>query len=168
MKNLLITSAVVAACITYLFWPALAKPELTVFSNDGPLGALMAEQCQPPATASGIWQDLNWLGGEQPHHVNASAGFRIATQTENIVKLGVAVAFGLCCARLGVKRTCAAVAGVLGAACLATGAAGLLGFISADAADSIAPLLPVSLLAFVFLYIVISTIEDREERNQNQ
>lgn len=35
-----------------------------IFSNDGPLGAMMAEHARMPGTMSGVWEDLNWLGNE--------------------------------------------------------------------------------------------------------
>ncbi len=34
------------------------------FSNDGPLGAMVAEQNSMPAILTGLWMDLNWLGSE--------------------------------------------------------------------------------------------------------
>ena len=37
-------------------------PGHTLFSNDGPLGALMAKSHQVPAAFSGAWQDLNSIG----------------------------------------------------------------------------------------------------------
>jgi len=35
-----------------------------VFSNDGPLGAMLADQNRLPATWTGLWVDLSWLGSE--------------------------------------------------------------------------------------------------------
>src|SRR5258708_36662983 len=37
-------------------------PGHTLFSNDGPLGALMMESHQVPQAFSGAWQDLNSIG----------------------------------------------------------------------------------------------------------
>jgi len=42
------------------------KPNLVLFSNDGPLGALSAAQGDLPGIFYGIWTDLNWVGGEYP------------------------------------------------------------------------------------------------------
>jgi hypothetical protein len=38
------------------------SPGVVVFSNDGPLAGLIAEQASLPAWFAGAWQDLNWLG----------------------------------------------------------------------------------------------------------
>lgn len=38
-------------------------PGMVVFSNDGPLGANMAEQFRVPAAFTGVWTPLNWVGG---------------------------------------------------------------------------------------------------------
>jgi len=153
MKNYLTAAAVVAACLAYLFWPAWAKSDLTLFSNDGPLGALMAEQCQPPATASGIWQDLNWLGGEQPAHIGIAAGFRILTQSPRLPLLVVVVAFALCVWRFGARRTLASLCGVLSVVYLSAAVAGLAGFIPRDCEEYVAPMLPIGCLLLPFLMI---------------
>ena len=42
-------------------------PDRTVFSNDGPLGAISAACSQLPGAFLGYWQDLNWLGGTGPN-----------------------------------------------------------------------------------------------------
>ncbi len=39
-----------------------ALPDYTVFSNDGPLGAISARFIAAPASFTGMWQDLNWVG----------------------------------------------------------------------------------------------------------
>src|SRR3954470_10236887 len=36
------------------------------FSNDGPLGAMQAQQNRVPVILTGLWQDLNWLGMQYP------------------------------------------------------------------------------------------------------
>src|SRR5438105_2568644 len=38
------------------------RPELVVFSNDGPLGANHAAFFSLPSAFFGIWQDLTWVG----------------------------------------------------------------------------------------------------------
>jgi len=48
-----------------LFWDGL-QPGRTVFSNDGPLGAISSRCAELPAGFFGYWQDLNWLGGSGP------------------------------------------------------------------------------------------------------
>ncbi len=37
-------------------------PDYTVFSNDGPLGAISAGFIRTPGSFGGMWQDLNWIG----------------------------------------------------------------------------------------------------------
>ncbi len=39
------------------------SPGYVHFSNDGPLGAAMAEQFRVPAAFTGVWTPLNWVGG---------------------------------------------------------------------------------------------------------
>jgi hypothetical protein len=48
-----------------LFRQAL-HPDNVVFSNDGPLGGMVAELNRMPGILTGIWTDLNWLGGPYP------------------------------------------------------------------------------------------------------
>ena len=42
------------------------RPDYTVFSNDGPLGMMASTQNRLPAILTGMWMDLNWLGGPYP------------------------------------------------------------------------------------------------------
>lgn len=49
----------------FLFRGAIA-PDRTVFSNDGPLGAISAQWADLPGGFLSIWQDLNWVGGAGP------------------------------------------------------------------------------------------------------
>ena len=59
----------VALCLVVLlgclFWNGLLSGR-TVFSNDGPLGAISAKCGSLPGVFLGNWQDLNWLGGPGP------------------------------------------------------------------------------------------------------
>jgi len=57
-----------AALVCFLFREAFL-PDYTVFSNDGPLGAISSKAGQVPGTLFGLWQDLNWLGGAGPSAV---------------------------------------------------------------------------------------------------
>jgi hypothetical protein len=41
-------------------------PGRTVFSNDGPLGAISSQAASLPSAFRGYWQDLNWLGTAGP------------------------------------------------------------------------------------------------------
>src|SRR5437899_2800735 len=54
-----------ALLLLALFGKALL-PEETLFSNDGPLGAMVAHHNETPTSLSGYWQDLNWMGMRYP------------------------------------------------------------------------------------------------------
>lgn len=68
-KDLLVLLAVLAVVLGALFSKSF-KPEMVLFSNDAPLGLVNAESGQQASTVKGLftgyWQDLNWLGIEQP------------------------------------------------------------------------------------------------------
>src|SRR5262249_24542509 len=56
------------------------NPDEVVFSNDGPYGAMVAEQNRMPAIMTGLWQDLNWIGDQMPSpSPDVSAGLRLVT-----------------------------------------------------------------------------------------
>jgi hypothetical protein len=42
------------------------KPEMVLFSNDGPLGVISAAAGALPGAFFGYWHDLNWVGMENP------------------------------------------------------------------------------------------------------
>src|SRR6185503_12406204 len=52
---------IVAILLGFLFRNAF-KPGYTVFSNDGPLGAISCQAADTWASWTGSWLDLNWLG----------------------------------------------------------------------------------------------------------
>jgi hypothetical protein len=54
--------AVLFVVLGLLFIKSLS-PNYVHFSNDGPLGAAMAEQFRVPAAFTGVWTPLNWVGG---------------------------------------------------------------------------------------------------------
>ena len=54
-------AAFLAVLLGLLFWKSFL-PGVVHFSNDGPLGALMAQQLEPFEGVSGIWYDLNSTG----------------------------------------------------------------------------------------------------------
>src|SRR5690242_6311990 len=41
-------------------------PNKVSFSNDGPLGGMVAQQNRLPQIITGLWQDLNWVGSSVP------------------------------------------------------------------------------------------------------
>ena len=59
--------AVLAVVLSFLFAKSF-KPELVLFSNDAPLGLIQAEAGQQATKEfwTGFWNDLNWIGIEQP------------------------------------------------------------------------------------------------------
>jgi len=62
-----------------LFYKAF-QPDYVVFSNDGPLGGMVAEQNRMPAILTGLWVDLNWLGNPYLAPApNVSAILRLVT-----------------------------------------------------------------------------------------
>ena len=60
-KHFLLCAAVLALILFILFFKAFL-PGNIVFSNDGPLGGMMAAQNQVPEIFTGLWVDLNWFG----------------------------------------------------------------------------------------------------------
>ncbi len=56
---------VLAIPLVALFHPS-ARPELVLFSNDGPLGIISSEAGALPGAFTGYWDDLNWVGRENP------------------------------------------------------------------------------------------------------
>src|ERR1035438_7731689 len=75
------------ALLAFLFRDGLL-PGRTVFSNDGPLGAMSARCGDLPAGFFGFWNDLNWLGGTGP---SASPTDRKSTRL-NSSHLGISYA----------------------------------------------------------------------------
>jgi hypothetical protein len=65
MKQLVGISFVLIVPLALLFWKSLV-PEMVQFSNDGPLGSLVAEQSRPPEVFFGVWASNNWLGEQAP------------------------------------------------------------------------------------------------------
>src|SRR5215831_7296857 len=61
----LICSALLLGVLLILFIRSF-NPAEVVFSNDGPYGAMVAQQNRMPAIMTGLWRDLNWIGDEAP------------------------------------------------------------------------------------------------------
>src|SRR5213596_580727 len=53
------------AVLGLLFHPSF-RSEKVLFSNDGPLGAAIAQADEVWDNLRGSWQELNWLGGKTP------------------------------------------------------------------------------------------------------
>ncbi|MCS1408342.1 MAG: hypothetical protein M2R45_01517 [Verrucomicrobia subdivision 3 bacterium] len=56
---------ILAVPLVFLFHPSL-RSELVLFSNDGPLGIISSEAGALPGAFAGYWDDLNWVGRENP------------------------------------------------------------------------------------------------------
>ena len=61
LKSFLMAILVMGAVLALIFHKSFA-PDLIVFSNDGPLGAISAKSGELPSGFTGVWQDLNWIG----------------------------------------------------------------------------------------------------------
>src|SRR5882724_12213618 len=57
--------AILAGVLALLFFKSLSPGDV-VFSNDGPYGAMVAQQNRMPSIMTGLWEDLNWLGFQIP------------------------------------------------------------------------------------------------------
>jgi hypothetical protein len=60
-KSLLVSAGLLILILGLLFYRSFETGEI-VFSNDGPLGQIAAQQDRMPATLTGGWQDLNSIG----------------------------------------------------------------------------------------------------------
>ncbi len=63
-----------AAICSVLFLQSI-DPNKTLFNNDGPLGAMTAASASMSTGFLGFWQDLNWLGIENPAALPQTASF---------------------------------------------------------------------------------------------
>src|SRR5688572_1336474 len=64
-KNFAITAAVLVVAAIFVFGKSFSADQV-IFANDGPLGALSAQSGNMSHAWRGVWQDLNWLGIENP------------------------------------------------------------------------------------------------------
>lgn len=72
-KNFLLCAGLLGVVLFVLFFKAFL-PGYVVFSNDGPLGAMVADQNRflkidekaVATTLTGLWADLNWIGSPYP------------------------------------------------------------------------------------------------------
>ena len=59
----LVVAAMLPLTLAFLFHRSFDANSV-MFSNDGPYGQMQSEQTRLPDALTGLWQDLNWLGGE--------------------------------------------------------------------------------------------------------
>jgi hypothetical protein len=78
-STLALFALILSLVLTALFSRGFA-PDKVVFSNDGPLGGLMAEVNRMPDVLLGAWHDLNWIGTQSPTPaINLTSLLRLAT-----------------------------------------------------------------------------------------
>src|SRR4051794_937767 len=63
-KHFLGALALLIAALLFFFHQSF-RPEMVMFSNDGPLGAI-STRAGNSDTLFGFWHDLNWIGYELP------------------------------------------------------------------------------------------------------
>src|ERR1044071_4339493 len=68
-----------AVLLAILFFRSF-QPDEVVFSNDGPLGGLMAAVNRMPDVLFGAWHDINWIGSQSPTPaINITSTLRLVT-----------------------------------------------------------------------------------------
>src|ERR1051326_4459728 len=65
LKAFLAVLIVLLAVLGFVFSRSFS-PNLVLFSNDGPLGAISAASANMQTAWRGIWKDLDWIGIEAP------------------------------------------------------------------------------------------------------
>ena len=99
-KHFAISAAVLLLLIGFIFSKSFSA-DYVLFSNDGPLGAFNAKSGDMTHAWRGVWQDLNWLGIENPSalpHAESLTWFLLGDSPVSFVKFNVPfalVALGL-------------------------------------------------------------------------
>ena len=99
-KSALTFLAILAVVFSALFIGSF-HPDKVVFSNDGPLGSVVAECRSIPEIMTGVWVDSNWLGGPEPTPTpGPSLALRLVTTPVMLDKLYAPVSLMIiaCCA----------------------------------------------------------------------
>ncbi|HEY9171574.1 MAG TPA: hypothetical protein VI136_04745, partial [Verrucomicrobiae bacterium] len=87
LRQFALAALLVAVVLAVLFRDALPH-ERTVFSNDGPLGAVNTAWAAVPQSFTGVWKDMNWLGMTDPGALpNASGLLSMMTSRLGFTKL---------------------------------------------------------------------------------
>src|SRR5687767_11156643 len=93
-KSFFGTVALLAGIAAIVFAKS-CNPDLVLFSNDGPLGAISSNAADMVTGFRGFWQDLNWLGIENPAALPNSAAalsFLLGTDPVRFSKFHVPIA----------------------------------------------------------------------------
>jgi hypothetical protein len=77
VKQLSVLLLILGLPLMWLFRQQLFHHDYVGFSNDGPLGTQHAQQVALPESITGVWEDLNYIGKQDPAIQNASAGIRM-------------------------------------------------------------------------------------------
>src|SRR5882672_4523805 len=78
-RSFALFALLLALVLAALFFRSFQSQEVP-FSNDGPLGGMVAQQNRMPGIMKGFWQDLNWLGAAGPApSPTFSSGLRLVT-----------------------------------------------------------------------------------------
>src|SRR5438876_803621 len=76
------TALLLTPILCLLFWRSF-NPAYVLFSNDNPLGQVVASRNSQLAGFTGVWQNLNWLGGEGVSSLpSITTAFTLATTPE--------------------------------------------------------------------------------------
>src|SRR5688572_18285861 len=94
VKSGLVTLLVLAGIAIVVFNKSFSR-DLVLFSNDAPLGALSAESVNMKNAMRGLWNDLNWIGIENPAalpHTASAAWFLLGNNAVASSKFHVPLA----------------------------------------------------------------------------
>ena len=100
LKSAFVFLVVLIAIFAGLFIQSF-NPDKVVFSNDGPLGSVVAECRSMPEIMTGVWADSNWIGGPEPTPTpGPSLWLRLVTNPVILDKLYAPVSLMIiaCCA----------------------------------------------------------------------
>src|SRR5439155_11635887 len=79
---LLPTAVFLTPILCFFFWRSF-NPAYVLFSNDNPLGQMVASRNSQLAGFTGVWQNLNWLGSEAVSTLpSITTAFTLATTPE--------------------------------------------------------------------------------------
>jgi len=92
-SRLLLFLGILLLVLAVLFYRSFLPGQIP-FANDGPLGAMQAENSHYPAVFSGHWVDLTWLGFETPSAAPSITGL-VATLCSSKVFLKIFAPAGL-------------------------------------------------------------------------
>ena len=83
-RSFLICLGILVAILSVLFRTNF-DPDQVSFSNDGPVGAISASARAVPGVLTGVWMDLNWVGGAEPTPaLNLSMIIRLITKAVGV------------------------------------------------------------------------------------